>query len=164
MPPDPVQALEQAARAARAATTALAAAPTAIKDQALMLAAAALREHAGGIIAANAEDIAAAPGLSPAFRDRLLLNTARVEAMAKGLEEVAALPDPVGRVLSEWKRPNGLRLQRVAQPLGVIGMIFESRPNVTADAAALCLKSGNALILRGGSESIRNIFSIGALA
>jgi glutamate-5-semialdehyde dehydrogenase len=162
MPPDPVQALEQAARAARAATTALAAAPTAIKDQALMLAAAALREHAGGIIAANAEDIAAAPGLSPAFRDRLLLNTARVEAMAKGLEEVAALPDPVGRVLSEWKRPNGLRLQRVAQPLGVIGMIFESRPNVTADAAALCLKSGNAVILRGGSESIRSASAIHA--
>ena len=162
MPPDPVQALEQAARAARAATTALAAAPTAIKDQALMLAAAALREHAGGIIAANAEDIAAAPGLSPAFRDRLLLNTARVEAMAKGLEEVAALPDPVGRVLSEWKRPNGLRLQRVAQPLGVIGMIFESRPNVTADAAALCLKSGNAVILRGGSESIRSAAAIHA--
>ena len=161
-PPDPVQALEQAARAARAATTALAAAPTAIKDQALMLAAAALREHAGGIIAANAEDIAAAPGLSPAFRDRLLLNTARVEAMAKGLEEVAALPDPVGRVLSEWKRPNGLRLQRVAQPLGVIGMIFESRPNVTADAAALCLKSGNAVILRGGSESIRSASAIHA--
>ena len=162
MPPDPTQALEQAARAARAATTALAAAPTAIKDQALMLAAAALREHAGGIIAANAEDIAAAPGLSPAFRDRLLLNTARVEAMAKGLEEVAALPDPVGRVLSEWKRPNGLRLQRVAQPLGVIGMIFESRPNVTADAAALCLKSGNAVILRGGSESIRSASAIHA--
>jgi glutamate-5-semialdehyde dehydrogenase len=127
-----------------------------------MLAAAALREHAGGIIAANAEDIAAAPGLSPAFRDRLLLNTARVEAMAKGLEEVAALPDPVGRVLSEWKRPNGLRLQRVAQPLGVIGMIFESRPNVTADAAALCLKSGNAVILRGGSESIRSASAIHA--
>jgi len=162
MPPDPTQALEQAARAARAATTALAAAPTAIKDQALMLAAAALREHAGGIIAANAEDIAAAPGLSPAFRDRLLLNTARVEAMAKGLEEVAALPDPVGRVLSEWKRPNGLRLQRVAQPLGVIGMIFESRPNVTADAAALCLKSGNAVILRGGSESLRSATAIHA--
>lgn len=162
MPPDPVQALEQAARAARAATTALAAAPSAIKDQALMLAAAALRERAEKIIAANAEDIAAAPGLSPAFRDRLLLNPARVEAMAKGLEEVAALPDPVGRVLSEWKRPNGLRLQRVAQPLGVIGMIFESRPNVTADAAALCLKSGNAVILRGGSESTRSAAAIHA--
>ncbi len=162
MPPDPAKALEDAARAARAATSALAVAPSAIKDQALMLAAAALRQHAEKIIAANAEDIAAAPALSPAFRDRLLLNPARVEAMAKGLEEVAALPDPVGRVLSEWKRPNGLRLQRVAQPLGVIGMIFESRPNVTADAAALCLKSGNAVILRGGSESLRSATAIHA--
>lgn len=162
MPPDPAQALESAARAARAATSALAAAPRAIKDQALLLAAAALREHEAQIIAANAEDIAAAPGLSPAFRDRLLLNAARVEAMAKGLEEVAALPDPVGRVLAEWQRPNGLRFQRVAQPLGVIGMIFESRPNVTADAAALCLKSGNAVILRGGSESLRSATAIHA--
>ena len=162
MPPDPAQALEIAARAARAATNALAAAPRAVKDQALLLAAAALREHEAQIIAANAEDIAAAPGLSPAFRDRLLLNAARIEAMAKGLEEVAALPDPVGRVLAEWKRPNGLRLQRVAQPLGVIGMIFESRPNVTADAAALCLKSGNAVILRGGSESLRSATAIHA--
>lgn len=160
MPPDPAQALEIAARAARAATNALAAAPRAVKDQALLLAAAALREHEAQIIAANAEDIAAAPGLSPAFRDRLLLNAARIEAMAKGLEEVAALPDPVGRVLAEWKRPNGLRLQRVAQPLGVIGMIFESRPNVTADAAALCLKSGNAVILRGGSESAHSSAAI----
>ncbi len=162
IPVDPTQALEEAARAARAATSALAAAPRAVKDQALMLAAAALREHEALIIAANAEDLAAAPGLSPAFRDRLLLNAARIEAMAKGLEEVAALPDPVGRVLSEWKRPNGLRLQRVAQPLGVIGMIFESRPNVTADAAALCLKSGNAVILRGGSESLRSATAIHA--
>lgn len=162
MPPDPTEALEEAARAARVATTALAAAPRAIKDQALLLAAAALREHQAQIIAANAEDIAAAPGLTPAFRDRLLLNSARVEAMAKGLEEVAALPDPVGRVLAEWQRPNGLRLQRVAQPLGVIGMIFESRPNVTADAAALCLKSGNAVILRGGSESLRSATAIHA--
>jgi glutamate-5-semialdehyde dehydrogenase len=128
----------------------------------LLLAAAALRDHQARIIAANAEDIAAAPGLTPAFRDRLLLNPARVEAMAKGLEEVAALPDPVGRVLAEWQRPNGLRLQRVAQPLGVIGMIFESRPNVTADAAALCLKSGNAVILRGGSESLRSATAIHA--
>ncbi len=162
MPPDPAQALQEAARAARAATSALAAALRAIKDQALLLAAAALREREAAIIAANAEDIAAAPGLSPAFRDRLLLNPARVEAMAKGLEEVAALPDPVGRVLAEWQRPNGLRLQRVAQPLGVIGMIFESRPNVTADAAALCLKSGNAVILRGGSESLRSATAIHA--
>ena len=162
MPPDPTDALQEAARAARAATTALAAAPRTIKDQALLLAAAALREHEAQIIAANAEDIAAAPGLSPAFRDRLLLNAARIEAMAKGLEEVAALPDPVGRVLAEWQRPNGLRFQRVAQPLGVIGMIFESRPNVTADAAALCLKSGNAVILRGGSESLRSATAIHA--
>lgn len=162
MPPDPAQALEEAARAARAATSALAAAPRAVKDQALLLAAAALREREAQIIAANAEDIAAAPGLSPAFRDRLLLNAARIEAMAKGLEEVAALPDPVGRVLAEWQRPNGLRFQRVAQPLGVIGMIFESRPNVTADAAALCLKSGNAVILRGGSESLRSATAIHA--
>jgi glutamate-5-semialdehyde dehydrogenase len=160
MPPDPAKALEDAARAARAATAALAVAPSALKDQALLLAAAALREREAQIIAANAEDITAAPALSPAFRDRLLLNPARVEAMAKGLEEVAALPDPVGRVLSEWQRPNGLRLQRVAQPLGVIGMIFESRPNVTADAAALCLKSGNAVILRGGSESTRSAAAI----
>jgi glutamate-5-semialdehyde dehydrogenase len=162
VPPDPAEALQEAARAARAASTALAAAPRAIKDQALLLAAAALREHEAAIIAANAEDIAAAPGLSSAFRDRLLLNAARIEAMAKGLEEVAALPDPVGRVLAEWKRPNGLRMQRVAQPLGVIGMIFESRPNVTADAAALCLKSGNAVILRGGSESLRSATAIHA--
>jgi len=162
MPPDATQALEIAARAARAATSALAAAPRAVKDQALLLAAAALREREAQIIAANAEDIAAAPGLSPAFRDRLLLNAARIEAMAKGLEEVAALRDPVGRVLAEWQRPNGLRLQRVAQPLGVIGMIFESRPNVTADAAALCLKSGNAVILRGGSESLRSATAIHA--
>ena len=162
MPPDPAEALQDAARAARAATTALAAAPRAIKDQALLLAAVALREREAQIIAANAEDIAAAPGLTPAFRDRLLLNAARSEAMAKGLEEVAALPDPVGRVLAEWQRPNGLRLQRVAQPLGVIGMIFESRPNVTADAAALCLKSGNAVILRGGSESLRSATAIHA--
>jgi glutamate-5-semialdehyde dehydrogenase len=162
MPPDPAEALEEAARAARAASGALSVAPSAVKDQALLLAAAALREHEAAIIAANAEDLAAAPGLSPAFRDRLLLNAARIEAMAKGLEEVAALPDPVGRVLAEWKRPNGLRLQRVAQPLGVIGMIFESRPNVTADAAALCLKSGNAVILRGGSESLRSATAIHA--
>lgn len=162
IPPDPAQALEEAARAARAATIVLAGAPSAVKDQALLLAAAALREDEAKIIAANAEDIAAAPGLTPAFRDRLLLNAARIEAMAKALEEVAALPDPVGRVLAEWKRPNGLRMQRVAQPLGVIGMIFESRPNVTADAAALCLKSGNAVILRGGSESLRSATAIHA--
>jgi len=154
--------LETAARAAKAAAGVLARAPRPAKDQALREAAASLRANLAKIIAANAEDVAGAPGLSPAFRDRLLLNPARVEAMAKGLEEVAALPDPVGRVLSEWTRPNGLVIRRVAQPLGVIGMIFESRPNVTADAAALCLKSGNAVILRGGSESTRSAAAIHA--
>jgi glutamate-5-semialdehyde dehydrogenase len=93
--------------------------------------------------------------------DRLMLDEARVEAMAAGLETVRALPDPLGRVLAEWQRPNGLRIQRVSVPLGVIGMIFESRPNVTADAAGLCLKSGNAVILRGGSESFRSCNAIG---
>ncbi len=160
---DPVAALlETAARAARAAARDLARAPRLAKDQALLEAAAALRRRSGTILAANEADLAAAPGLTAAFRDRLALTPARVEAMAQGLEEVAALPDPVGRVLADWTRPNGLVIRRVAQPLGVIGMIFESRPNVTADAAALCLKSGNAVILRGGSESTRSAAAIHA--
>ena len=154
--------LETAARAAKAAAGELARAPRPAKDKALVEAAAALRARCPEIIAANEADLAAATGLTPAFRDRLMLNQARVEAMAKGLEDIAALPDPVGRVLSEWTRPNGLVIRRVAQPLGVIGMIFESRPNVTADAAALCLKSGNAVILRGGSESTRSAAAIHA--
>jgi len=154
--------LETAARAAKDAAGALARAPRPAKDGALVEAAAALRRRAAEIVAANEADVAGAPGLSAAFRDRLMLNPARIEAMAKGLEEVAALPDPVGRVLSEWTRPNGLVIRRIAQPLGVIGMIFESRPNVTADAAALCLKSGNAVILRGGSESTRSAAAIHA--
>jgi glutamate-5-semialdehyde dehydrogenase len=154
--------LETAARAARAAAAELARAPRPVKDHALTAAAAALRARAPEILAANAADLAAAEGLTPAFRDRLTLDAARVEAMAKGLEEVAALPDPVGRVLAEWTRPNGLLIRRVAQPIGVIGMIYESRPNVTADAAALCLKSGNAVILRGGSESRRSAGAIHA--
>jgi glutamate-5-semialdehyde dehydrogenase len=154
--------LETAARAARAAAGALARAPRPVKDRALAVAAAALRARAPEILAANEADLAAAEGLTPAFRDRLTLTPARIEAMAKGLEEVAALPDPVGRVLAEWTRPNGLLIRRVAQPIGVIGMIYESRPNVTADAAALCLKSGNAVILRGGSESLRSAGAIHA--
>ncbi|MBX9750946.1 MAG: glutamate-5-semialdehyde dehydrogenase [Roseococcus sp.] len=148
--------LDTAARAARAAAAELARAGTAPKNAALAHAAAAIRAGAPRIQGANEADLAAAPGLSPAFRDRLTLTPARIEAMALGLEEVAALPDPVGRVLAEWTRPNGLRFQRVAQPLGVIGMIFESRPNVTADAGALCLKAGSAVLLRGGSESARS--------
>lgn len=132
-----VALLDTAARAARAAAAQLARAGTEPKNAALRHAAAAIRAEAPRILAANHADLAAAPGLSPAFQDRLTLSPARIEAMALGLEEVAALPDPVGRVLAEWTRPNGLRFQRVAQPLGVIGMIFESRPNVTADAGAL---------------------------
>ncbi len=113
-------------------------------------------------MAANAKDMAAGrqKGLSPAMLDRLALNDGRIEAMAKGLEEVAALPDPVGAVMAEWDRPNGLRITRVRVPLGVIGVIYESRPNVTADAGALCLKAGNAAILRGGSESFHSSAAI----
>ena len=159
---DATRLLDTAARAAREAAAIVARAPRPAKDTALREAAAALRARQDDILAANAADVDGAPGLSSAFRDRLTLTPARIEAMAKGLEEVADLPDPVGRVLAEWTRPNGLVIRRVAQPLGVIGMIFESRPNVTADAAALCLKSGNAAILRGGSESTRSAAAIHA--
>ncbi|HWT10951.1 MAG TPA: glutamate-5-semialdehyde dehydrogenase, partial [Roseomonas sp.] len=162
MAQDAASLLDTAARAARAAAAIVARAPSPAKDLALREAAAALRRDVPAILAANAEDLEAAPGLTAAFRDRLTLTPARIEAMAAGLEDVAALPDPVGRTLAEWTRPNGLVIRRVAQPLGVIGMIFESRPNVTADAAALCLKSGNAVILRGGSESIRSATAIHA--
>ena len=155
-------ALNAAARAARAAAVPLAAAPRAIKDRALLAAAAAIRARAGEILAANTADLMAADGLSPAFQDRLTLTPGRIEAMAAGVEEVAALDDPAGRILAEWTRPNGLRIRRVAQPIGVIGMVFESRPNVLADAGALCLKSGNAVILRGGRESVRSVAAIHA--
>jgi len=125
------------------------------KSKALTEAASAIRANARAILAANAEDMMAAraAGLSPAMLDRLELSDARVAAMAQGVEDVAALPDPVGRELARWTRPNGLDIARVATPIGVIGIIYESRPNVTADAGALCVKSGNAAILRGGSES-----------
>jgi glutamate-5-semialdehyde dehydrogenase len=128
---------------------------TSAEDAALAAVAAALRARAADILAANARDMKAgeAAGLPAAMLDRLRLDAARVEAMATGVEQVAALPDPVGTVIAEWERPNGLRIQRVRVPLGVIGIIYESRPNVTCDAGALCLKSGNAAILRGGSES-----------
>lgn len=149
-------------RRARAAGRVLAQAPREVKDRALAEAAAALRADAGAIKAANAKDMAAgeAKGLTKAMLDRLMLDDKRIEAMAKGLEDIAALADPVGRVLAEWERPNGLKIARVAVPLGVIGIIYESRPNVTADAAALCLKSGNAAILRGGSESFHSSSAI----
>jgi glutamate-5-semialdehyde dehydrogenase len=141
-------------RAREAATTLALASPEA-KVAALNNAAAAVRARAPEILAANARDLAEAEaqGVSAALRDRLALDPKRVEAIATGLEAIAALPDPIGRVLAEWTRPNGLSIQRVAVPLGVIGIIYESRPNVTADAGGLALKSGNAAILRGGSES-----------
>ncbi|WBV44014.1 glutamate-5-semialdehyde dehydrogenase [Pseudoroseomonas cervicalis] len=150
------------AQAARAASALLARADRPSKDAALRAAAAALRAREAEILAANQADLAAAPDLSASFRDRLTLNPARIDAMARGLEEMAELPDPVGRVLTEWTRPNGLLIRRVAQPLGVIGMIFESRPNVAADAGGLCLKAGSAVILRGGSESARSVAAIHA--
>lgn len=140
---------------ARVAAEKLSMAPTKQKDAALLGAAMVLRANVDDILAANAKDLAAAKdkGLSGAMLDRLMLDEKRIEAMAKGLEDIAALPDPVGSKIAEWDRPNGLHIERIRVPLGVIGIIYESRPNVTADAAALCLKSGNAAILRGGSES-----------
>jgi glutamate-5-semialdehyde dehydrogenase len=149
---------------AREAARALANAPAQAKTSALIAAAGALRRSGAEILAANARDLAAAKakGVAPAFLDRLLLDDARIEAMAKGLEEVAALPDPVGRVLAHFERPNGLLIERVATPLGVVGIIYESRPNVTADAGALCLKSGNAAVLRGGSDSFHSSAAIHA--
>jgi glutamate-5-semialdehyde dehydrogenase len=142
-------------RLAREAARALALASTEAKNGALEAMAARLEAGAQQILDANAQDLdaARAKGRNQAFLDRLMLNPARVAAMAKGIREVAALPDPVGQLIASWTRPNGLEISRIRVPLGVIGIIYESRPNVTADAAALCLKSGNAVILRSGSES-----------
>ena len=141
--------------AAREAAGRIARAPAETRTAALSAAAEAIRAAAAGILAANEQDMAAAKraGLTGAMLDRLKLDPGRVEAMAAAVETVAALPDPLGRILAEWTRPNGLHIARVSVPLGVIGIIYESRPNVTADAAALCLRAGNASILRGGSES-----------
>src|SRR5262245_58154412 len=145
-------------RRARAAARGLALAPPSRQDAALAAMAAAIRSAAADILAANAEDVAEArnAGATTAFIDRLLLDSKRVAAMAEGVEVVRALRDPVGTVAEAWTRPNGLRIERVRVPLGVIGVIYESRPNVTADAGALALKAGNAVILRGGSESFRS--------
>ncbi|MCC7252852.1 glutamate-5-semialdehyde dehydrogenase [Hyphomicrobium sp.] len=150
--------------AAREAAHALALAPRAAKDKALTTAAQAIRRDTAKILAANARDVEAtrAAGRPASFVDRLVLNEKRVAAIAQGLEEVAALADPVGTVLADWTRPNGLRIQRVRVPIGVIGIIYESRPNVTADAGALSLKSGNAAILRGGSDSHHSSLAIHA--
>ncbi len=149
-------------RRARAAARQVALASAEDKNAALHAMAACIRTQADGILAANAEDLAdaKAKGQSGAFVDRLILNPERLEAISDAVESIAALPDPVGRVLARFERPNGLQIERVATPLGVIGVIFESRPNVTADAGALCLKAGNAAILRAGSESFRSSFAI----
>ncbi len=154
--------IESAARAGRDASSLLARMDAAVRNAALAAMAAALRAQSAEIIAANSEDLAAfdAAGGTAAFRDRLMLAQPRVEAMARGLDDIAALPDPLSRALAEWTRPNGLRIRRIAQPIGVIGMIYESRPNVGADAAGLCLKAGNAVILRGGSESFSSARAI----
>jgi glutamate-5-semialdehyde dehydrogenase len=156
--------MQDIGRTARIAAGVLANAPQATKDQALAVAAAELRASEAVILQANGRDLAAAQarGLKGALLDRLTLDSARIEAMARGLEEIIALPDPIGSVIAEWTRPNGLHIQRVRVPLGVIGIIYESRPNVTADAGALCLKSGNAAILRPGSESVESSSAIHA--
>jgi glutamate-5-semialdehyde dehydrogenase len=147
---------------ARAAAALLANASTEAKDAALRAAAAELRQQAVDILHANSKDIAdmEAAGATKALIDRGQLDPLRVEAIARSLEEIAALPDPVGTVIAEWDRPNGLHIERVRTPLGVIGIIFESRPNVTADAGALALKAGNAVILRSGSDTLRSAAAI----
>ena len=151
--------LQRAAAAAREASHVLARTPDAARNAALCKMAASLRTHTGNILTANAGDLAACTGTA-AFRDRLALNEARVQSMAKGLEDIAQLPDPLGRTLADWPRPNGLRIQRITTPFCVIVMIYAIRPHVGADAAGICLKSGNAVILRGGSESVRSAAAI----
>jgi len=155
---DIAAALGEIGRRARAAARALALAPADQKNRALGAMAAAVRAQTSLILAANAEDVAEAraAGVTGAFLDRLALDPARVEAIAAGIDAVRGLKDPVGTVMESWTRPNGMRIERVRVPLGVIGIIYESRPNVTADAGVLCLKSGNAAILRGGSDSMRS--------
>jgi len=161
---DIAAAMADIGRKARSAARVLALAPATQKDQALAAMATAIRAETPAILAANAEDIAEAraTGMSGAFLDRLTLNKDRVEAMATGVEVIGRLKDPVGTVMEAWTRPNGMTIERVRVPLGVIGIIYESRPNVTADAGALCLKSGNAAILRGGSDSLRSSRAIHA--
>ncbi len=155
--------MDRLGRQAKTSARQLALAPATAKEKALRAAAAALRSRSAELLAANASDMAAAKeNLNAASLDRLRLDSDRIETMAMGLETIAALPDPVGEVVTSWSRPNGLIIQRVRTPLGVIGVIYESRPNVTADAAALCLKAGNAVILRGGSESLRSALVIAA--
>jgi glutamate-5-semialdehyde dehydrogenase len=155
---DIAEEMDQLGQRARAAVHELAQATTDQKNAALLAAADALRNQTADLLAANARDMANAEArrIAPSLLDRLKLDEGRIDAMAAGLEQIAALPDPVGEVLSSWDRPNGLKISRVRVPLGVIGIIYESRPNVTADAGGLCLKSGNAAVLRGGSESFHS--------
>jgi glutamate-5-semialdehyde dehydrogenase len=157
-------AMQQIGRAARDAARTLALAPTAQKNRALAAMAKAIRSAAPAILAANGQDRhdAKAAGATAAFLDRLSLDRVGIAAMAEGIEVIRKLKDPVGTVLAAWRRPNGMRIERVRVPLGVVGVIYESRPNVTADAGALCLKAGNAAILRGGSESFRSCRAIHA--
>jgi glutamate-5-semialdehyde dehydrogenase len=157
-------AMREIGRDARRAAHVLALAPAARKNRALVAMAKAVRGARSAILAANAEDVAEAKSKSAtaAFLDRLTLDAKRVEAIAAGLDMIRKLKDPVGAVMASWRRPNGMRIERVRVPLGVVGVIYESRPNVTADAAALCLKAGNAVILRGGSESFRSVRAIHA--
>ena len=156
--------LEQMGQKAKTAESALALSGLEQRNKALLFMARMLREEPQDIMSANAKDLAEASGLSAAMRDRLLLNEKRLEGLALAMEEIAALPDPLGRVLFEDTRPNGLKIRRVAVPLGVIAVIYEARPNVTLDAAAMCLKSGNAVILRGGKEAIRSNTALAELA
>src|SRR5436190_5557549 len=145
-------------RRAKAAAVTLRNASTEAKNKALIDGARLIRGGTAAILAANARDLSAAKaaGMSAALQDRLMLNDARIEAMAKGLDEIAALPDPVGAEIERWQRPNGLEISRVRVPIGIIGVIYEARPNVTADAGALCIKSGNVVVLRGGSDSFHS--------
>jgi len=153
------------ARAARAASHVLAGATGEKKNAALRAMATGLLDSRERILLANADDVAAAKSEAcpPAFVDRLTLTVPRIEGMARGLRLIAELPDPVGEITGMWRRPNGLTVGRMRVPLGVIGIIYESRPNVTADAAGLCLKSGNAVILRGGREALRSNQAIAAV-
>jgi glutamate-5-semialdehyde dehydrogenase len=163
-PEELAETMKRLGARARAAAGQLKLAATERKNAALRAAAQAMRDETKAILAANARDVEAvkARGATPAFIDRLAMTEARIAGTAKGLDDVAAFPDPVGQVIGDWSRPNGLKIQRVRVPLGVIGVVYESRPNVTADAGGLCLKAGNAAILRGGSESFHTSRAIGA--
>jgi glutamate-5-semialdehyde dehydrogenase len=161
---DPKALIETRARAARAAARAMALCPTKTKNEALRQMARGLVEKSQVLLEANRADVERARGrVTKAFLDRLTLTESRIEAMAQGLREIATLPDPVGAVAESWRQPSGIEISRVRVPLGVVGFIYESRPNVTADAAGLCVKSGNAVVLRGGKEAIESNIAIAAV-